>query len=74
MQKPVYLLVKGDVFIGDDGRGWIVDEVIKPDDWHSNLHIGAKPKNWEIFAHTSGQGNRRFYYQGTKLVTMKDKA
>lgn len=71
MQKPVYKLVNGDVFVGEDGRQWSVDEIIEPDDWRTLGQVNTRGKNWEIRAHASGQMNRRFYYQGTKLVTMK---
>lgn len=71
MKKPVYSLVKGDVFIGDDQRIWTVDEVIKPDDWNILGEIGAKPKNWEILAHT-GTTYRQFFYPGIKLFVINE--
>lgn len=69
-KKPVYLLVKGDVFFGEDGRAYTVDEVIVPDDWRLLTEVGAKPKNWEIHAHagTLYRLARKFYYPGTKIV------
>ena len=64
---PVYSLKKGDKFLGEDGRTWIIDEITEPSDWRVQLQVNTKPKNWEIRAHC-GQMNRRFYYQGSKLV------
>lgn len=67
VQTPVYSLKKGDKFVADDQRVYVVDEIQKPDDWTALGEIGSKPKAWTILCHT-GQTNRRFYYQGTKLV------
>lgn len=70
MKKPVYLLKTKDIFVADDSRSWVVDEIIKPDDWTAALQIGQRPTNFTILAH-SGQMNRRFYYPGTKLLDIK---
>lgn len=71
MKKPVYSLVKGDVFIADDGQAWIVDEIIKPEGYNCLPQLGEKPKAFTILAHR-GMSNRRFYHQGTKIVSIKD--
>jgi hypothetical protein len=68
IKTPVYSLKKGDSFIGDDGRTWIVDEIIEPSDWRVQLQVNTKPKNWEIKAHAAGSLTRTFFYQGSKLV------
>jgi len=70
MQKPVYSLVKGDVFIAQDNQAWTVDEVIKPLDAVSLPQIGERPQAYTILAHR-GQANQRFYHHGGKLVTLK---
>jgi hypothetical protein len=69
MQKPVYSLVKGDVFIAQDNQAWTVDELVKPSDVVSLPQIGEANKAYTILAHR-GQTNRRFYHHGGKLVTI----
>lgn len=78
MQKPVYKLVKGDVFVDEAGFAWTVEEITEPDDWRTQGEIGSKGKNWEIRAHNgqaymSKRAHRSFQYHGCKLVTMKEK-
>jgi len=57
MKKPVYKLVKGDTFC-EDGIKWVIDQV------------NVLGKNWEIQAHANGQRNQRFYFSGTKVLTL----
>lgn len=69
-QKPVYSLVKGDVFIAVDNQAWTVDEIVKPVDATALGQIGETPKAYTILAHR-GQANRRFTHRGSKLVVLK---
>lgn len=69
MKKPVYKLVKGDTFC-EDGIKWVIDSVIQPSDWTSLNQVNSPGKNWEIQAHANGQRNQRFYFSGTKVLTL----
>lgn len=70
MKKPTYSLRPGDQFIAEDNQTWTVDEVQVPSDWTSLPQVGERPKTFTILAH-QGQKNRRFFYQGTRLVEVK---
>ena len=71
MKKPVYKLVEGDTFC-EGGIKWVIDSVIQPSDWIGLNQVNVKPKNFEILAHANGQRNQRFYFSGTKVLTLVD--